>query len=205
MRRGADSITCRRTGGAQVRCPAGRDRRVGVPPVWKHVWTASDHRAHIPATGVDAAGHPWYLCQLRWRELRDDEKCKRSLAFAQSPPPPCAFARPGITAVVPRQVGRRVGPASVQRLAGSCFDSMAHTPCYGSAFSLPRSQLECHRLVCTGKGCCVGPPARQRCAGLADGWSEQALTKSAPKMSTAGNGKSMQALLPFKALDQLET
>lgn len=89
MRRGADSITCRRTGGAQVRCPAGRDRRVGVPPVWKHVWTASDHRAHIPATGVDAAGHPWYLCQLRWRELRDDEKCKRSLAFAQSPPPMC--------------------------------------------------------------------------------------------------------------------
>lgn len=55
--------------------------------MWKHVWTASDHRVHIPATGVDAAGHPWYLCQLRWRELRDDEKCKRSLAFAQSPPP----------------------------------------------------------------------------------------------------------------------
>ncbi|WP_052136686.1 DNA topoisomerase IB [Arthrobacter sp. PAMC 25486] len=59
---------------------------LAVPPAWQHVWIASDPRAHIQATGVDAAGRTQYIYHPRWRELRDDEKFIRSLAFAQRLP-----------------------------------------------------------------------------------------------------------------------
>lgn len=64
-------------------------RRIGalaVPPAWTHVWIAADPRAHIQATGVDAAGRTQYIYHPRWREMRDDEKFIRSLAFAQRLP-----------------------------------------------------------------------------------------------------------------------
>ncbi|MGN5734531.1 DNA topoisomerase IB [Arthrobacter psychrochitiniphilus] len=59
---------------------------LAVPPAWQQVWIASDSRAHIQATGVDAAGRTQYIYHPRWRELRDDEKFIRSLAFAQRLP-----------------------------------------------------------------------------------------------------------------------
>lgn len=64
----------------------GRIAALAVPPAWQHVWIASDPRAHIQATGVDAAGRTQYIYHPRWRELRDDEKFIRSLAFAQRLP-----------------------------------------------------------------------------------------------------------------------
>lgn len=59
---------------------------LAIPPAWDQVWISSDRRAHIQATGVDAAGRTQYIYHLQWRELRDDEKFIRSLAFAQRLP-----------------------------------------------------------------------------------------------------------------------
>ncbi|MHA7175980.1 DNA topoisomerase IB [Arthrobacter sp. Sr24] len=64
----------------------GRIAALAVPPAWQHVWIATDPRAHIQATGIDAAGRTQYIYHPRWRELRDDEKFIRSLAFAQRLP-----------------------------------------------------------------------------------------------------------------------
>ncbi len=74
--------------GRRIRSAAllARIDALAVPPAWNHVWIASDPRAHIQATGVDAAGRTQYLYHPRWREMRDDEKFIRSLAFAQSLP-----------------------------------------------------------------------------------------------------------------------
>lgn len=63
-----------------------RIEALAVPPAWKHVWIAADPRAHIQATGVDAAGRTQYIYHPRWREMRDDEKFIRSLAFGQRLP-----------------------------------------------------------------------------------------------------------------------
>lgn len=60
----------------------GRIEALAVPPAWKDVWISLDPRAHIQATGVDAAGRTQYLYHPRWRELKDDEKFIRSLDFA---------------------------------------------------------------------------------------------------------------------------
>ncbi len=59
---------------------------LAIPPAWDRVWISSDRRAHIQATGVDAAGRTQYIYHVQWRELRDDEKFIRSLAFAQRLP-----------------------------------------------------------------------------------------------------------------------
>lgn len=59
---------------------------LAVPPAWKHVWIASDPRAHIQATGVDAAGRTQYIYHPLWRSLRDEEKFLRCLNFAQHLP-----------------------------------------------------------------------------------------------------------------------
>lgn len=64
----------------------GRIAALAVPPAWQQVWIATDSRAHIQATGVDAAGRTQYIYHPRWRELRDDEKFIRSMAFAQGLP-----------------------------------------------------------------------------------------------------------------------
>ncbi|MDR7356310.1 DNA topoisomerase IB, partial [Paeniglutamicibacter sulfureus] len=63
-----------------------RIRQLAIPPAWTEVWIASSPKAHIQATGVDAAGRTQYLYHARWREVRDDEKFIRSLAFAQRLP-----------------------------------------------------------------------------------------------------------------------
>lgn len=63
-----------------------RIRQLAIPPAWTEVWIASSPKAHIQATGVDAAGRTQYLYHARWREVRDGEKFIRSLAFAQRLP-----------------------------------------------------------------------------------------------------------------------
>ena len=77
------SANGRRIGSAAL---LARIDALAVPPAWKHVWIASDARAHIQATGVDAAGRTQYIYHPRWRELKDDEKFIRSLAFAHRLP-----------------------------------------------------------------------------------------------------------------------
>ena len=54
--------------------PAGVDRRLDLP----------DPRGHLQATGRDARGRKQYRYHPRWREVRDETKYDRMIAFAQA-------------------------------------------------------------------------------------------------------------------------
>src|SRR5207248_995662 len=47
------------------------------------VWICPSPRGHIQATGRDAKGRKQYRYHPRWREVRDDTKYNRMMAFGQ--------------------------------------------------------------------------------------------------------------------------
>jgi DNA topoisomerase-1 len=53
-----------------------------VPPAWRDVWICPRDDGHIQATGRDARGRKQYRYHRRWREVRDETKYGRMLAFA---------------------------------------------------------------------------------------------------------------------------
>jgi DNA topoisomerase I len=59
-----------------------RIRALVLPPAWTSVWIATDPRAHLQATGVDAAGRKQYRYHAGWRAARDSTKFHRMLDFA---------------------------------------------------------------------------------------------------------------------------
>jgi DNA topoisomerase I len=59
----------------------GRIRALAVPPAWTDVWICPDPRGHIQATGRDARGRKQYRYHTRWREVRDETKYGRMVAF----------------------------------------------------------------------------------------------------------------------------
>jgi DNA topoisomerase-1 len=63
-----------------------RIRALVIPPAWKDVWICPDARGHLQATGRDARGRKQYRYHPRWREVRDDTKYYRLIAFAQALP-----------------------------------------------------------------------------------------------------------------------
>jgi DNA topoisomerase I len=70
-----------------------RDRRLvrrikalAIPPAWTDVWISPTRRGHIQATGRDAKGRKQYRYHPRWREVRDEVKYGRMVAFAQALP-----------------------------------------------------------------------------------------------------------------------
>ncbi|MDO5745968.1 MAG: DNA topoisomerase IB [Micrococcaceae bacterium] len=79
-----------------------RIEALAIPPAWTEVWIASKPGAHIQATGMDAAGRLQYIYHPRWREVREEEKFIRSLAFAQR--------LPSIRRMVTRDLGRHTDP-----------------------------------------------------------------------------------------------
>ena len=79
-----------------------RIRGLVIPPAWTQVWIATDQRGHLQATGRDARGRKQYRYHPRWREVRDDTKYHRMIAFAQALATirrrTCAdLGRPGLT------------------------------------------------------------------------------------------------------------
>ena len=60
--------------------------RWSIPPAWTDVWIAADARAHIQATGRDAAGRKQYRYHPLWTAERDSTKYHRMLAFAAALP-----------------------------------------------------------------------------------------------------------------------
>jgi DNA topoisomerase-1 len=60
-----------------------RIRALVLPPAWTDVWISTDPRAHLQATGVDAAGRKQYRYHTEWRSVRDETKYHRMLAFAE--------------------------------------------------------------------------------------------------------------------------
>jgi DNA topoisomerase-1 len=59
-----------------------RIRALVLPPAWTRVWISIDPRAHLQATGYDAAGRKQYRYHAGWRAERDATKYHRMLEFA---------------------------------------------------------------------------------------------------------------------------
>ena len=63
-----------------------RIRALVIPPAWKDVWICADPLGHLQATGRDVRGRKQYRYHPRWREVRDEVKYGRLIAFAQALP-----------------------------------------------------------------------------------------------------------------------
>jgi DNA topoisomerase-1 len=63
-----------------------RIRSLAVPPAWTDVWICPQEDGHLQATGRDARGRKQYRYHGRWREIRDETKYGRMLAFARALP-----------------------------------------------------------------------------------------------------------------------
>lgn len=57
-----------------------------IPPAWTEVWICSRPDGHLQATGRDARGRKQYRYHPHWREVRDEVKYGRLLAFADALP-----------------------------------------------------------------------------------------------------------------------
>ena len=84
-----------RPSGPATSCPAGsasqpaelaRIKSLVIPPAWTDVWICPDPHGHLQATGRDARGRKQYRYHPRWREVRDEVKYGRLIAFAQALP-----------------------------------------------------------------------------------------------------------------------
>lgn len=74
--------------GRPVKDPAQlrRIKALAIPPAWTDVWICPDADGHLQATGRDARGRKQYRYHPRWREVRDEVKYGRLIAFAQTLP-----------------------------------------------------------------------------------------------------------------------
>jgi DNA topoisomerase-1 len=61
-----------------------RIRSLGIPPAWTNVWICPNPRGHIQATGRDAKGRKQYRYHPKWREIRDETKYDRMVAFGKA-------------------------------------------------------------------------------------------------------------------------
>ncbi len=59
---------------------------LAIPPAWTDVWICPVKRGHIQATGRDARGRKVYRYHPRWRDVRDEAKYGRLVAFARALP-----------------------------------------------------------------------------------------------------------------------
>jgi DNA topoisomerase-1 len=63
-----------------------RIRSLVIPPAWTNVWICPSPHGHLQATGRDAKGRKQYRYHPRWREIRDQSKYDRMVAFARALP-----------------------------------------------------------------------------------------------------------------------
>ncbi len=63
-----------------------RIKALAVPPAYTDVWICPISNGHLQATGRDARGRKQYRYHKRWREIRDENKYGRMIAFAQALP-----------------------------------------------------------------------------------------------------------------------
>jgi DNA topoisomerase-1 len=63
-----------------------RIRSLAIPPAWSGVWICPRPDGHLQATGRDARGRKQYRYHDLWREVRDETKYGRMLAFAKALP-----------------------------------------------------------------------------------------------------------------------
>jgi DNA topoisomerase-1 len=63
-----------------------RIKSLGIPPAWTEVWICPTPNGHLQATGRDAKGRKQYRYHPLWREVRDETKYSRMLAFGEALP-----------------------------------------------------------------------------------------------------------------------
>jgi DNA topoisomerase-1 len=63
-----------------------RIKSLAIPPAWTDVWICPSPHGHLQATGRDARGRKQYRYHPRWREVRDEAKYGRMIAFGQTLP-----------------------------------------------------------------------------------------------------------------------
>ena len=78
-----------------------RIKSLAIPPAWRDVWICPDSGGHLQATGRDAKGRKQYRYHPRWRDVRDETKYDRLIAFGKALPRIRArterdLARPGL-------------------------------------------------------------------------------------------------------------
>jgi len=61
-----------------------RIKALAIPPAWTDVWICPSPHGHMQAAGRDAKGRKQYRYHPRWREVRDDTKYGRMIAFAKT-------------------------------------------------------------------------------------------------------------------------
>jgi DNA topoisomerase I len=73
------------TDGKTIRDPKelARLRSLAIPPAYTDVWICPSPHGHIQATGRDARGRKQYRYHAKWREVRDETKFERMLAFSE--------------------------------------------------------------------------------------------------------------------------
>lgn len=72
--------------GNVVRSPKDleRIRKLAIPPAWTDVWICPRANGHLQATGRDAKGRKQYRYHADWREVRDETKFGRMMAFGEA-------------------------------------------------------------------------------------------------------------------------
>jgi DNA topoisomerase-1 len=63
-----------------------RINKLAIPPAYRDVWICPNPRGHIQAVGTDDRGRTQYRYHPRWREVRDEAKYGRMLAFGKALP-----------------------------------------------------------------------------------------------------------------------
>jgi len=63
-----------------------RIRSLVIPPAWTSVWISSDPSSHIQAVGRDARGRKQYRYHPLYRQIRDENKFERLIAFGEALP-----------------------------------------------------------------------------------------------------------------------
>jgi DNA topoisomerase-1 len=63
-----------------------RIRSLAIPPAYTDVWICPSPNGHIQATGRDARRRKQYRYHPKWREVRDETKFGRMLAFSEGLP-----------------------------------------------------------------------------------------------------------------------
>src|SRR6476469_713273 len=81
-----------------------RIKSLAIPPAYTDVWICPIPNGHLQATGRDARGRKQYRYHHRWREVRDETKFGRMVAFSETLPRlrrrvDADLARPGIQKV----------------------------------------------------------------------------------------------------------
>lgn len=74
--------------GKTIRAASERKRinALAIPPAWTDVWISPSARGHIQASGRDARGRKQYRYHALWREVRDEAKFDRMIAFGEALP-----------------------------------------------------------------------------------------------------------------------